>query len=449
MMSYLSRLMLLTAAAAVVLAAPVRLTAADWSQWRGPNFNGSTDATNLPTEFGPDKNLLWKVALPGVSNSTPIVHGDRIFTVAVDDSKNLVALCLNRADGKVLWQHKVGVGFFAKGENNMATPSPVTDGKHVWFLFGTGDLVCFDIDGKQVWARNLQKEVISFNVMWIYGSSPLLHNGKLYIQILHTQKPYNGPALADAKVADGAAPSYFMALDPATGKELFRVVRPDAAVGETKESYGTPIPFEHNGRKEIILIGGDAITGHDPETGTELWRAGGWNPEKIGHWRLVPSVVTGGGVILGCAPKNGPVMAWKAGGNGDITESHKAWWSDPKELTSDVPVPAFYKDHFFVLDQGGSKLSKVEPATGKVVWATKLEGAKAVARASPTAADGKIYAMNVNGDIWVVSADDGKVLHKTMLGGNAKSAAARGSIAAVTGAIYVRVGDQLYAFGSN
>lgn len=445
MKSYLCRLMLLSIATTVAFAGPARAAESNWSQWRGPSFDGSSDAKNLPEKFSKTENVLWTAKLPGISNSTPIIHGDRIFTVAVDENKKLVAMCLNKADGKVRWQKEVGIGFFAKGENNMATPSPVTDGKHVWFLFGTGDLVAFDVDGNQVWARNLQKEIGTFNIMWIYGSSPLLHKGKLYVQVLHTTKPYNGSAIAGAKEFDGPAPSYLLALDPMTGKEIFRHVRPDNAVGETKESYGTPIPFEHNGRSEIILVGGDAVTGHDPETGTELWRFGGWNPDKIGHWRLVPSAVTGDGVIVACAPKNGPVMAIKAGGSGQITDSHLAWKSDPKEFTSDVPVPLFYKNHFFVLDHGGSKLTKVEPKTGKVVWQTKLEGGRAVARSSPTGADNKIYCMNVNGDVWVVAPGDGTVLHQTSFGGDKN---ARGSIPAVDGMILIRVGDTLYAFGS-
>ena len=442
MKSYPYRLMLLTVAA-LLAASPT--FAADWPQWRGPNFDGSADAKNLPEKFSRNENLLWAATLPGLSNGTPIIHGDRIFTTALETtSKKLMAICLSRADGKVLWQKEVGTGFFAKGENNMATPSPVTDGKTVWFTFGTGDLAAFDMEGKPVWSRNLQRDIGSFNIMWIYGSSPLLYKGKLFVQVLHTEKAYAGSALPDAKAANGPSHSYLLALDPATGKEIFRQIRSDQAVGETKESYATPVPMEFNGRSEIILIGGDCITSHDPESGTELWRFSGWNPEKISHWRLVPSVVTGAGMIFGCAPKGGPVMAIKAGGNGDISSTHKAWFSDGKQLTSDVPVPLFYKDHLYVLDQSGGKLSKVNPKTGDVIWATKFEGAKAVARSSPTGADNKIYCMNVNGDIFVVSPEDGKVLSKTSLDGIKN---ARGEIAVADGILVARVGEMLYAFG--
>jgi len=448
MKSYLSRLMLLTLATTTALATSVRAeNARDWSQWRGPDFNGSTTATNLPTEFGKDKNVLWTATLPGSSNATPIVFGDRVFTTSIDESRKMTVACLDRKDGRILWQKEVGVAQIRpKGENDVAAPSPVTDGKTVFFLFGTGDLLATDIDGNQLWARNLQREIGEWNVNWIYGSSPTLYKGKLYVQVLHTDVPYAGTALPGAaKYKSDEVPSYLMALNPADGKEIWRVVRPTEAIKETKESYATPIPHTTaDGREEILIVGGSAVTGHDPATGKEIWRYYGWDPRKEPFWRLIPSVCTGGGFILACAPKGGPVMGIKEGGVGDISKTHLAWETDGKEISSDVPVPLYYKDYFFILDHSGTKLTKVEPKTGKAVWVTRLEGPKAVCRASPTGADGKIYAMNVNGDVWVISPEDGKILHKTMLGGN-KSA--RGSVAAVDGMILIREGSTLYAFG--
>lgn len=473
MNSYLSRRTLLTAATGSAAAAliatvvgmpslptaraaePAGATAkppapADWSQWRGPYFDGSSPAKSLPTEFGPDKNLLWKATLPGNSNNTAVIAGDRIYTTAIDDSRKMICLALDKKDGKVLWQRDAGTAQLRpKGENDVAAPSPAADGKTVVFLFGTGDLLAFDPDGKPLWARNLQREIGEWNVNWIYGSSPLLYKGRLYVQVLHTDKPYKDTGLPGAiKYPGGESPSYLLALDPANGKELWRQIRPSEAVKETRESYGTPIPHTTAaGREEILLVGGDAVTGHDPETGKELWRFTGWDPAKEPFWRLIPSVVAGGGYVVACAPKGGPVMAIKEGGVGDVSATHKAWFSNGKEISSDVPVPLYYEGHFFVLDAGGAKLTKVEPATGKAVWQIKLEGPKSYARASPTGADGKVYCMNANGDVWVVNPADGKVLAKTSLGGNAKSAPARGSVAAVDGMLLIRVGDALYAFG--
>lgn len=456
MKSYLSLLMLLCVAVLSPAAAPAAETAdTNWAQWRGPHFDGSSDAKNLPAEFSRSKNLLWESKLPGNSNGTPIIFGDRVFTTAIDADRKMSCHCLDRKTGKELWSKPIGRSDINKkgNEADVTSPSPVTDGKLVIFLFGTGDMLACDVDGKEIWKRNLQREIGEWNVNWIYGSSPLLHKGKLYVQVLHTDVPYGGTALPGAKKYEGEVPSYLMAMDPANGKVLWQVNRPTTAVKETKESYGTPIPHTTAaGREEILVVGGDALTGHDPETGKEIWRYSGWDTgaKKEPFWRLIPSAVAGGGVILACAPKNGPIMAVKEGGVGEITKTHEAWRTEGREITSDVPVPLFYKDYFFVLDQGGGRITKVDPKTGKAAWVTQLEaiktagGRRAVARSSPTGADGKIYCMNTNGDVWVVSPDDGKVLAKTSLEGNSN---ARGSIAVTDGMLVIRVGDAMLAFG--
>jgi outer membrane protein assembly factor BamB len=254
---------------------------------------------------------------------------------------------------------------------------------------------------------------------------------------------------------EGKAKSYLLAVDPASGKDIWRHFREDDARGETKEAYTTPIPHTTAaGRDEIILIGGDAVTGHDPQSGAELWRYTGWNPGKIGHWRMVPSVVAGGGVVVACAPKGGPVMAMNE-------DSGKEAWVNSK-ITSDVSIPLFYKGSFYVLDPNGKKVHRVEPKDGEVKWTAELGGG-AIFRASPTGADDKIYCINVNGDVWVLSPDDGKVLHKTSLAGEApaqdaggggprggrrsRESGARGTIAAADGALFVRMPDTLYCFG--
>src|SRR6476659_937659 len=182
--------------------------AGDWPQWRGPNFNGSSDAKNLPDKLD-DSTKLWEVELPGVGSGTPIVWKDRIFLTGIDDkSKDLLATCYSRKDGSVMWQKKVGVGFQQNERNNLAAPSAITDGKLAIFYYGTGDLVAFDLDGNQKWARNIQKDFGPFHMNWIYGSSPLLYNGKLYVQVLHRDVPVRGPR--DNSPGD----SYLLGVDP-------------------------------------------------------------------------------------------------------------------------------------------------------------------------------------------------------------------------------------------
>ena len=418
---------------------------ANWPQWRGPALNGSSTATGLPDKLDRSANLAWSAKMPGAGAGTPIVWGERVFVSSLDDqSRKLVALCLDRKDGKVLWRKEVGLGFQANQRNNMASPSPLTDGKTVWFYYGTGDLAAFDFQGKQLWARNIQTDFGPFNVQWIYGSSPLLYDGKLILQVLHRDVPPHGPPPAGGKPAE----SYLLALDPQTGKDLWRVVRPDEARAESKESYGTPVPFDGSPRKEVVVIGGDAVTGHDADSGKELWRVGGWNPGKIGHWRVVPSVVTGDGLAFACAPKGGPVMAIKAGGEGDVTATHMAWKS--KDFNSDVCVPLYYNKQLYVLDgdaRPAAKLYCVDPATGKVKWTGALEGSRGVFRSSPTGADGKIYCMNERAQVWVVSADQFKVLHQADLDTPGVSGPSRATIAVADGQAFVRTSDTLYCFG--
>jgi outer membrane protein assembly factor BamB len=412
----------------------------EWPQWRGPNFNGSSDAKGLPDKLDASTQA-WAVDLPGTGNGTPIIWQDRIFLTCLDQkSTKLLAVCLSRKDGSVLWSKQVGLGFLKNERNDTASPSPITDGKMVWFYYGTGDLAAFDLDGNEKWTRNIQKEYGNFNVQWIYASSPLLYGGKLYVQVLHRDVPPHGGRAASGPPAE----SYLLAVDPATGKDLWRQVRPNEAVAESKESYATPIPYTNDGHTEILLIGGDCVTAHDPETGKELWRCGGWNPRKMNSWRVVSSVVATEGLVFACPPKGGAVFAIKDGGSGDVTETNVVWKSP--DLSSDAAVPLVYKDHLYVLNGDRPKtLYCVNPKDGKVSWSVVMDG-RSVLRSSPTGADNKVYVMNEAGDAWVLSADESKILSKSSLGGRNNHA----TIAVVDGEVFVRAGEsggKLFAFG--
>lgn len=412
----------------------------DWPQWRGPELNGSSEATNLPDTLDVNKNLAWQMKLPGFGSATPVTFGDRIFVSCWDDqSKKMAGVCLSRGDGHIIWQKEIGIGAIQNDRNNPASPSPITDGKLVFFYYATGDLAAFDVDGKPVWEKNIQKEHGPFNMNWIYGSSPLLYKGKLYVQVIHRDVPPRGPRRAGEPAH---ADSYLLALDPQTGKELWMVTRPSDAVEESKESYATPVPLEYQGRSEIILVGGDCVTAHDAETGKELWRAGGWNSQKIGHWRLVPGATVDpqDGLIFACAPKNGPVMAIKDGGSGDVTATGFVWKST--QFTSDVCVPALYKGNLYILDGDNRKtLYCIDPKTGEKKWSGNL-GGRAPFRASPTVADGKIYCINQSGEAWVLSADEFKVLSQASFGGKLVNS----TIIVDDGQVIVRVLDKLYAY---
>ncbi|MDP3072308.1 MAG: PQQ-binding-like beta-propeller repeat protein [Opitutaceae bacterium] len=437
-----------------LLLSAAALHAENWSNWRGPAHNGSSSEKNLPASFTKTEGVKWAVELPGASAATPVIWGDRVFATAAD-AKNgqQAALCLDRRTGKQLWRADISE-FTTDGQySNSCSPSPVTDGKVVVFFFGTGDLVAFDVAGKKLWARNLGP----FAFQWTFSTSPLLHDGRLIMQVLQRDVAVRGRGKPTGNE------SFLLAIDPATGKDLWRHVRPSDAVAESREAFSTPLPFEHNGRKELVVVGGDAISGHDPANGRELWRWGTWNPTRIGHWRLVPSPATDGNVILACGPKNAPVYAVKAGGSGGLTHKALAWQShvqptedtaeaaptkNERDLTADVPTPLLYEGKFYILNGTKKKLYCINPADGAVVWSGDL-GGRSVFQASPTAADGKIYVMNFDAEVFVIQAGGAefKLLHQASFKDAGDDTRHRSSIAISQGNLFVRTGTKLFCLG--
>ena len=417
-------------------------SAENWPQWRGPNFNGSTSEKNLPAKFSKTENVAWSVDLPGPSAATPVVWNDRVFVSSGDKgAQSLVAMCMDRSNGKVLWKKTVAQSYRRDPKSNFASPSPATDGQRVLFFYATGDLVACDFEGKKLWSRNIQKDYGEFAFLWTFATSPVLYDGKLFIQVLQRDVPVQGHGREN-----GPNDSYILGLNATTGNELWRQLRPSEAVAESRESFTTPMPYEYRqGRKQLLVIGGDCLTGHDLETGKELWRWNTWNPGKIPHWRLVPSTVAGAGVALVCAPKGDPIYAIKTDGQGVLQSSDIVWKSERGGLTSDVPTPAFYDGDFFVLSDVRKNLSRVEPKTGKVKWVCPMPG-RAKFESSPTIGDGKVYAMNFAGEVTVVDANKGEVLLTTPMGESGDDLI-RSAIALSHGQAFIRTNGKLFCVG--
>jgi outer membrane protein assembly factor BamB len=423
-------------AVGTALAVAASLQAENWPQWRGPYFNGSTTETNLATEWSKTQNIAWVTPLPGYSGATPAIWEDSVFVSAQDAAKDLRLLCFDRKTGRVKWDRNVAAGGLEKGRNNSASPSPVTDGERVFILFATGDLVAFDFSGREIWHRNLATDYGRFAINWIYGSSPMLYRGKLYVQVLqHGTVPEDYTHAQDGKEKRD---SYLLCLDPATGKDLWRHLRPTDAVSEAQEAYTTPIPSEAEGGSEIVVVGGNYVTAHSAADGTELWRCAGLNTRKEPFWRVVPSPVIADGLVIACGPKRDPVLAIKDGGHGLVTETHTAWKFS--EFPSDCPTPLYYGGRLFVLDGDRQVLSCLEPRTGRQLWHGSL-GVKEIFRASPTGADGKIYCISEAGTAVVLSAGaEFKVLATILMG----EAPVRSSIAAARGELFIRTARNLY-----
>jgi outer membrane protein assembly factor BamB len=416
--------------------------AANWPQWRGPAFNGSSPETGLPSDFSKTKNVNWTAPMPGPSAATPVIWDNLVFVPSTDkNARALLAMCLDRESGKVRWQQQVNDGYARDERSTYASPSAVTDGKLAVFFYGNGDLAAFDVAGKKLWARNIQKDYGDFAFQWTFSASPTLYNGRLYLQVLQRNEPVHGKGKVGGE-------SFLLALDPATGATLWRHVRPSDAVAESLEAFTTPIPLEWKGRTELLIAGGDCLTGHDPATGRELWRWGTWNPNKIPHWRLVPSPVAGGGVVLACAPKRDPIYAIKLGGSGVLNKSAVAWIGDNRAgISADVPTPLFYDGDFFILADGHKMLSRVEPATGRIKWSLPTPG-RSKFEASPTGADGKIYLMNFAGDVVIVDAAGGRMLRHIPMGEPGDDMT-RSSISVSQGRLFIRTNSKLFCVGQS
>jgi outer membrane protein assembly factor BamB len=411
--------------------AAVSSPAANWPQWRGPFLNGSTTETHLPDTFSKTENVLWSAPMPGSASATPIIWDDAVFINSPDADGNLLLLCLDRQTGKARWQQQVCAGNKVKGRNNSSSPSPVTDGSTVWTLFGTGDLAAYDFSGKELWARHLTKEFGPFVFNWIYGSSPLLYKGRLYVEVLRR----------------GPAESFLLCLDPATGANIWRHVRPTDAIQESQEAYSTPMPCECGGRAQIVVAGGDYVTGEDAETGEELWRGGGMrNFRALSSSRLVPSPLVADGLIFVCGAKGNPFLAFRQCGSGDITSNGLAWSSE-KDST-DCVTPLFYQDKLFMLNGDRQMMACFEPATGEAKWRQPLS-VHEIFRASPTGADGKLYCLSERATAVVLSAADGSVLSTIKMGetDQGDEGLSHATIAAAHGCLFVRTSGHLYCIG--
>jgi len=387
----------------------------------------------LPARWSKTENIKWVAKMPGRGASTPVVWDDRVFVTAVEPgSERLWALCLSRSDGQVLWRHSPGTGFENKRGNSAASPSAVTDGQRVFFLFGTGAFLACDMAGHVLWQRDIATDHGAFKILWRYGSSPLLYDGRLYVAVLHSHGDVK------AKPGQPKPASYLLCIDPATGKDRWKRLRATHAVAEAREAYSTPYPFVGPQGPRIILNGADHVTAHDPATGKEIWRSAGFNPGKQRLFRAVASAVGANGVVVAAVPRGGSIFAIRAGRKGQLTPQARAWTL--RRGAPDVPTPLVMNGKLFVLDDRRKALTCLDPQSGRVHWKGKL-GGKAPFHASPTGADGKVYCVNIAGEVVVLSAgDEFKVLSRIAM----PEGDTRATISAAHGQLFLRTGKNLY-----
>ena len=394
----------------------------NWPQWRGPQLNGISGETNLPVKWSKTENIAWKLAMPARSGSTPIVWGERIF-LNVADGDSMFLWALDRSKGAVLWKQPLSAGNRMARKQNMSTPSPVTDGTHVWVMTGTGILKAFDFAGKEIWSRDIQQEYGRFGIQWGYGSSPLLFGDSLYVQVLH------GMTTDD--------PSYILRISKANGRTIWRQERPTTAIRESPDAYTTPALLRYGTTTEIVITGGDVVTGHDPNNGRELWRADGLNPTNNASYRVVASPVVHGDLLF--APsRERPLLALKPGGRGDVTRSHVLWQF---QSGPDVPTPVTDGQYLYVINDRGIVFC-LDAKTGTEVYG-RQRLRPATYSASPVLADGKIYITDEDGMTSVITAGP----KFELLAENDFGEYTLSSPAVSEGQIFIRTDAALYAIG--
>ena len=397
---------------------------ANWPAWRGPTRDGVSAETNLPLKWSPSENIAWKLPLPQWSGATPIIWGETIFlNVAEADGNNLSLWAVERASGRPKWKRPLGGGNHRERKQNMSSPSPVTDGVTVWVMTGTGFLRAFDFTGRELWVRDIQKDYGRFGLNWGYANSPLLMDGDLIVPVIHGMKTDD--------------PSYVLRIDGKSGATRWRVERPTRAIRESPDAYITPALVRIGTINEIIITGGDVVTGHDPASGRELWRADGLNPSNDPAYRIVASPVVNGDIVI--APsRERPVLALKAGGRGDVTRSHKLW---EFQNGPDVPTPVTDGTRaYFITDRG--VVYCIDLKTGKPVYGPqRLE--PGTYSASPVLADGKIYITSEDGITSVFRAGP----QFELLATNRLDDYTLSSIAIKDGQIFLRTAGMLWAIG--
>ncbi len=412
----------------LVLSSGICSHAENWPNWRGPKNDGISHETNVPVKWNTIENVAWKLPMPGPAGSTPVVWGDQVFVTSVDADGQLLLLSIG-TDGKEQWRQVVTTGNKnARGdEGNFASPSPVTDGQHVWTLMGDGTFACFTAAGKPVWKFNVQDRYGKLVIQFGLTSTPVLDGDVLYLQLIH------GEGKSETREACVAA------LEKATGKQIWRVDRPSDGYAENEHSYASPMIYDDGEKKFLLTHGADYIVAHRLSDGTELWRCGELNRKSNYDptLRFVASPAAAKGIIVVPSAKRGPIMALRPDGKGDITNNKDShlWTLD---RTPDVPSPLIVDDLVYLCMENGD-LQAIRRDTGEKLYMERTNRQRH--RASPVYANGHIYLSARDGKVTVVKAGPKfEIVAENELKEDMSS-----SLAIANGTVYVRTFENLWA----
>jgi outer membrane protein assembly factor BamB len=347
------------------------LHAENWPSWRGPDNNGISHETKVPVEWSATKNIAWKLPLPAKGCSTPVVWGERIFLTGCKGTE--LFLCCASTDGKLLWQQRLGTSLrpsIKYDEANEASSSPSTDGKNVYAYVGSGDLACFDFEGKEIWKLNVQEKYGKFKIMHGMHTTPLLYSDRLYLSLMHS----NG--------------HWLIAFDKASGKEMWKVERTTDAAGEATQAYTSPCLW-NTGKDECLVVSGcDYATGHRLSDGSEIWRLGGLNPKTRYQYafRIIASPVATPELLVVPTCRGSTVVGVKPRAMGDVTAGGFEQWRT--RGAPDVPSPLIQGGQVYLCRENGVLIC-LDAATGKELYQKRIHSSRY--RASPVYVDGKIY----------------------------------------------------------
>lgn len=422
----------------------------DWPSFRGLNAAGVSDGQNLPEQWDGVKgtNVKWRVQIPGLAHSSPVVWRDRLFVTTAISSKGKATFkpglygdgnasedrsvhqwkvyCLDKKTGKTIWEHKAFEGVPVDKRHVKATyanSTPATDGRYVVAFFGSQGLIAYDINGRAVWKKDLGRmDMGAYDVPdyeWGPASSPIIYKDTVIIQ------------------CDQQKGSFLTAMDIKTGQTVWKTPR------EELPSWGTPTIYPGKDRVELITNGANFIRGYDPETGKELWRLGG--SSKI----TAPTPVFSGDLIVvasGRRPEM-PIFVIRAGANGDIslkegeTANKYVAWARQKSGPY-MPTPLIYQDYLYILRNQGI-LACYNLATGEEIYVERIPHQGSGFSGSPIASDGKVYLPSEDGDIFVARAGP----KFELLGKNGIGQLLMATPVVSGGMLFVRAQNDLFAIG--
>lgn len=401
--------MILRASIAALILSAGLATAGDWPQFRGPGGSGVSNETGLPTSWGPDENVKWKVDLPGRTVASPVVLGKKVFISAASGPKmdRLHALCLDADTGTVLWHRQMtATGSTAcHPKSSMAAPTPCANADGVYFLFATADLAAFDLDGNLRWYRSLVGDYPDISNQVGMASSPILWRDFLIVPM------------------DTVGDSFLAAVDTKYGKNVWKSERPKDI------NWVTPTLREAGNRAEVIFAAAGETRAYDAATGKKAWTVEAKGPS-------VPIAVLHGEQVL--LPIAGGASLLKPNGEG-MAEV----WKSPK-LATGYTSPLVYQDRVYGIGRAGTLIS-ADVKTGKDVWSERVGKGKGQFWASPIAADGLVFTFDDAGICTVVKAGGNSA---KIIGTNDLKAEIMGTPAIAHKALFIPTTNALYCIAA-